>query len=621
MAGYNEIRGLRVKYLSADPSNAEDGQVWYNSTTGNLRVEGIGVGAWSSGSAMIRNTSTAGANHALGAGIQTAAIYAGGYSPYTNKTEHYNGTGWSSGGNMNLTRITTGFGTETAAVAAGGITFPGTVGGQVEEYDGTSWTTGNALGTARPYGSGSGTLTAGLYAGGSPNASAATSVTNSEEYNGTNWSEGNDLNTARRFLGSAATAPQTAALVFGGDNAPAPGTVRSFTETYDGTSWTEVGDLNTARRNMGGAGNQTSALAFGGSLGPPGNSNATENWDGSSWSTSPATLANARDSQPSIGTSTAALFVGGPNPAFPGGWVEEYNFSTSTVTTAAWASGENLNTSRSYMAGMGTQTAALAAGGSNPTPAPGRLFTEEYNGDSWTTVNNLAAIGDNWSGCGTQTAAMGCGGYLSPGVSTATQLYDGTNWTTSGTLNTARYNSGTFGVQTSAVTVGGGGASPVGVRLNSTEHFNGSAWTAVGGTLNTARRIVNCFGTQTAGVAVGGNANPGIVANVEEYNGSSWTNATAYPSAKNGMGVSGTLTAGLAFGGSPGFTAETFGYDGTSWSTRPAMATARAFMGAANAGSNISTAAFGGYTGSLTAATEEFTGEIQALDYKTLTSS
>ena len=46
MAGYNEIRGLRVKYLSADPSNAENGQVWYNSTTGNLRVQGIGSGTW-----------------------------------------------------------------------------------------------------------------------------------------------------------------------------------------------------------------------------------------------------------------------------------------------------------------------------------------------------------------------------------------------------------------------------------------------------------------------------------------------------------------------------------------------------------------------------------------------
>ena len=50
MAGYNEIRGLRVKYLSADPSNAEDGQVWYNSTLGNLRVQGIGTSAWISGS-------------------------------------------------------------------------------------------------------------------------------------------------------------------------------------------------------------------------------------------------------------------------------------------------------------------------------------------------------------------------------------------------------------------------------------------------------------------------------------------------------------------------------------------------------------------------------------------
>jgi hypothetical protein len=52
MAGYNELRGLRVKYLSADPANPEDGQVWYNSTTGNLRVQGIGVGAWSSGSSL-----------------------------------------------------------------------------------------------------------------------------------------------------------------------------------------------------------------------------------------------------------------------------------------------------------------------------------------------------------------------------------------------------------------------------------------------------------------------------------------------------------------------------------------------------------------------------------------
>ena len=49
MAGYNTIRGLRVKYLSADPANPEAGQVWYNSTTGNLRVDGIALAAsWAS---------------------------------------------------------------------------------------------------------------------------------------------------------------------------------------------------------------------------------------------------------------------------------------------------------------------------------------------------------------------------------------------------------------------------------------------------------------------------------------------------------------------------------------------------------------------------------------------
>ena len=87
------------------------------------------------------------------------------------------------------------------------------------------------------------------------------------------------------------------------------------------------------------------------------------------------------------------------------------------------------------------------------------------------------------------------------------------------------------------------------------------------------------------------------------------------------MGLSGTLTAGLSFGGFPGYTADTFGYDGTSWSTRPSMATARSFVGAANAGSNVSTAAFGGFTGSLTAATEEFTGETLTANIANFTTS
>ena len=72
MAGYNELRGLRVKYLSADPANPEDGQVWYNSTTGNLRVQGIGVAAWISGANRINAMA-----FAAGFGTQTSALTAG----------------------------------------------------------------------------------------------------------------------------------------------------------------------------------------------------------------------------------------------------------------------------------------------------------------------------------------------------------------------------------------------------------------------------------------------------------------------------------------------------------------------------------------------------------------
>jgi hypothetical protein len=58
-------------------------------------------------------------------------------------------------------------------------------------------------------------------------------------------------------LGGVGT--QTAALGFGGE--PTTGA----TEEYDGTSWTSnPTGLNTARNDIGGAGTQTAALAFGG---------------------------------------------------------------------------------------------------------------------------------------------------------------------------------------------------------------------------------------------------------------------------------------------------------------------------------------------------------------------
>jgi hypothetical protein len=70
-----------------------------------------------------------------------------------------------------------------------------------------------------------------------------------------------------------------------------------------------------------------------------------------------------------------------------------YNTTSNTlkgggVTTAgSWATGNNMNTARFYLAGAGTQTAALAFGGYTPGTNTGA--TEEYDGTNWTTSNPL----------------------------------------------------------------------------------------------------------------------------------------------------------------------------------------------------------------------------------------
>jgi hypothetical protein len=78
---------------------------------------------------------------------------------------------------------------------------------------------------------------------------------------------------------------QTAALAFGGATPPGTGA----TEEYNGTSWaTSPGSLNTARFALAGAGTQTAALGFGGQIPPF--TGATEEYDGTSWTSSPASF-------------------------------------------------------------------------------------------------------------------------------------------------------------------------------------------------------------------------------------------------------------------------------------------------------------------------------------------
>jgi hypothetical protein len=131
-----------------------------------------------------------------------------------------------------------------------------------------------------------------------------------------------------------------------------------------------------------------------------------------------------------------------------------------------------LNTAREWIAGAGTNTAALGFGGNPYTGA-----TELWNGTSWTEVNDLNSPKAYMAGAGTSTDALGFGGYspaLSPNILAQTELWNGTSWTEVNDLSTARFGPGGTGTQTSALAFGGATAPP-GTVTAATEEWTGEA--------------------------------------------------------------------------------------------------------------------------------------------------
>ena len=71
----------------------------------------------------------------------------------------------------------------------------------------------------------------------------------------------------------------------------------------------------------------------------------------------------------------------------------------------SWSTVNPINNQRYYLAGSGTQTAALGYGGRPPsgTPSGGNFSaqTESWNGTNWTEVNDLNTSRQALSGAGT----------------------------------------------------------------------------------------------------------------------------------------------------------------------------------------------------------------------------
>jgi hypothetical protein len=314
MVAYTGIQGQNILIVSSDPSNPTEGQIWYNSTSNLLKgYANVVTNAWASGG----NLPTA-RNQASGAGTLTAGLIFGGYTgsyPYTTSSLSYDGSAWTSVGSLSNSRANaSGCGVQTAALAIGGYQYPPNAAiANVELYNGTSWTAGGSLNTARYNLAAAGISTAAVAFAGNNNAT--------ELYNGTSWTSNPTTTTPRQAGGGFGI--QTAAVYAGGSGES------NLTENFNGTTWTSSGNLNTGRGGAAGtSGTQTAGLLFGGKAsGAPPYSGATEFYNGTSWTSNPTGLATTRQYIASSvnGTQAAAWAAGGDNPS-----------NTAVTSTEEW---------------------------------------------------------------------------------------------------------------------------------------------------------------------------------------------------------------------------------------------------------------------------------------------
>ena len=325
MATYRSIVGQKIKKVTSDPSNPIEGQMWYNSTSGTLKVRLTAPGTWASS-----NTFPDSRRAGYSTGTQTASIYAGGYTSGTvDTTKSYNGTSWSSGPTFYESKFLGGTaGTQTAAITFCGNGPAGANRNTAGAWNGSSWTSGPTVPVGNQGNIGFGTSTAAVTCGGSADYDFT------GEWDGSSWTAVNNLNTDRYTSNGAGTL--TAGLASGGQDSP--GTALSTSSSYDGTNWTAGSALTEAKRSMYGM-NLASAGVSGALLvGGRDSSSVTTNcqiFDGTSYSNT-GVLGTGRDTNVS-GNSTSGLASAGYNGSANVNNTEEFTgpfLDSKTVTTS-----------------------------------------------------------------------------------------------------------------------------------------------------------------------------------------------------------------------------------------------------------------------------------------------
>ena len=286
-----------------------------------------------------------------------------------------------------------------------------------------------------------------------------------------------------------------------------------------------------------------------------------------------------------------------------------YNTTSNTLKgyaqagTGAWATGGSLLTGTLNSSYIGTQTAALKSGGGSP---PLQDASESYDGTSWTATNPLLSAATQSGGAGTQAAGIAFCGDPTPNRD-KTESWDGLCWSEANDLNSQRDDTGgEAGTQGAALCISGGGGA---LLTTNVEIYDGTCWAETGNAVNTARYNAGGCGTTTASLLVGGRSP--TTAKTETYNGSSWTEVTAFNTARYGFGETGGSpnTAYMIFGGNPptSGTDITETWDGSTWTEVADLATGRQMLAQGTCGTAILGLAVGGGTPTAVTTVEEFT--------------
>lgn len=253
------------------------------------------------------------------------------------------------------------------------------------------------------------------------------------------WSSVASMTNARTNTGGAGSSG-TGAVVFGGNLSG--GAQTNSTEKYNGTSWSSSGNLSIATVNHGSAGTESAGLMFAGYTSV--NVATSYTYNGTSWSSAGSLAGTARRAVIGCGTASAALAVCG--------FTSGYSSLVDIWNGLTWSAGSANSYGLAANDTTGTTSAAISMGGDDGTT---RAYVTLFNGSTWSIGTSLPAARYRSRSIGTQNDVLLAGG-ITTTVQNSCLLWNGVVWSTSAnSLSVGRASHGRGGgISSSAVFAG-----------------------------------------------------------------------------------------------------------------------------------------------------------------------